>query len=222
MHIVSVVLKVLLALLAVTLVAHTVYSERRNLKLVTIIWSRFRLRMFFEILAVILQVVLVYSFLVWCSPLFKYGWMNLFLGMSGNMYIAPIVELTSADISWVRILPFMFFLLFLVAVPFMAQIEEKIFRKGHYEWPDMVKMSVVFGLIHCVVGVPLASGIALIGSGLFYAHKYRKSFLSELDKHGNWERAEEEAMLVSTTYHTLYNSVLVVILIVLLVITSLN
>lgn len=219
---ISVIMKVLLALLAVTLVAHMVYTERRNMKFVTTIWSRFKIRMFFEVFGLILQTILVYILLAESSPLFKYGWINLFLGKGGNLYIAPITDMASAGISWVRVLPFLFFMLFLVAIPFMARIEENIFRKGKYEWADIIKQSVWFGLIHCLVGVPLGAGIALIGTGLFYACKYRDAFLKGLDKHGDWERAEEEGVLASTTYHTLYNSVLIIILIALMAIMALN
>lgn len=221
MYTLSIIMKVLLALLVVTAVARTVYAERHNMKFITTIWSRFRVLMFFEVFIVILQTGLIYGLLVWCSPLFKYGWINLIFGKSGNMYIAPITEAASASISWVRVLPFLFFPLLLAAVPFMAHIEENMFRKGNHEWPDIIKQSVVFGLVHCLAGVPLAAGIALIGGGFFYACKYRKAFLKGLDKHGDYERAEEEAVLVSTTYHALYNSVLI-ILTAMLAITALN
>ncbi|HEU0085735.1 MAG TPA: hypothetical protein VFQ59_02130 [Candidatus Paceibacterota bacterium] len=148
--------------------------------------------------------------------------MNLFYNEGGNIYIAPIIEAANTSIRWVQVLPFLFFLLFLVAIPLLAHLEEKIFRKGNHKWPDIIKQSVVFGLIHCLVGISLAAGIALIGTGFFYANKYRKTYLKELKEHNDHTRAEEQAVLVSTTYHSFYNSVIIITLIALQAITVLN
>ena len=207
----SIILKVLLAMLTVTFVTQTVYAERRNLNFVMTIWSRFRVQMFFEVFGMLLVTILFCALLMQC-PLFKYGWMDLFFVNGGSLFIAPVIDAAGASNHFARILPFMFILFLLVAMPFWARNEEKSFREGNYEWPDIIKESIVFGLVHCLMGVPLGAGIVLIGVGFFYACKYRKTFLKELDNHGNWHRAEKEAVLVSTTYHTLYNTMVVFVL----------
>lgn len=222
MHIASIILKVLMALVAVAMVAHLVYTERRNLKFIRTVWSRFRVIMFFEVFGMLLVTISVYLLLMWCSPIFKYGWTHLFLERGGNLFIAPMTDAITSDIGWLRIVPFFFFLLFLVAIPFMARIEEQIFRQAHFEWRDIIKMSVIFGLVHCIVGVPLGAGIALIGTGLFYACKYRKTLLKEMKDHHDVIRANEEALLVSTTYHAFYNTVVIIIVMVVLTIAVLN
>ena len=222
MHTILIIMKVLLTILAVTLILQAIYKERRNMKFATTIWSRFSWLMLFEVLAIIFQTVIIYSLLVWISPVFKYGWMHLFLDNGGNMFVAPITEIASSGMGLTRVFPFLFLTLFLVAIPFLARNEENIFRKSAYEWPEIATKSVVFGLIHCLVGVPLAAGIALIGTGFFYGYKYRRAFLINLKTYGNNVIAEKEALLVSTTYHTLYNSILIVVLMILIGVITLN
>ena len=64
------------------------------------------------------------------------------------------------------------------------------------------------------MGVSLAIAIALIFAGLFFGYKYKKAFDKNVVTKDLGE-AREEAMLVSTAYHSLYNTVCAVILIIL-------
>lgn len=205
----SVILKVLLSLVSVTLVARTVYAERRDLKFVLTVWSRFRLRMFCEV--VVLAALTISTMLLLCraAPVLGYGWMNL-LGGPGNMLFAPTGFADSSN-GWTKVVPVLFLVLLFVAIPFLARIEERIFRAGYLKTRQIVKRSVMFGLVHCVAGVPIGVGIALILSGFFYAHKYRESYLKEISRHKNRGRARKEALLVSTTYHACYNTVIVAV-----------
>lgn len=66
--------------------------------------------------------------------------------------------------------------------PLFAFIEEYIFRDGLGMWPtvtawDVVWRSVVFGLIHCVGGVTIRSGLALTLAGLAFSVIYLMSGL---------------------------------------------
>lgn len=106
-----------------------------------------------------------------------------------------------------------------VAVPFMAHVEEQLFREGVTEWRRIVPRSIAFGLVHCIVGIPLAAGLALSISGLYYGWRYKQAYAAQIAKiRGvkNWDQALDafivartEAVLVSTTYHTLWNALLV-------------
>ncbi len=63
-------------------------------------------------------------------------------------------------------------ILLLIQLPALALLEERFCRKGTKGWRDGLLRSIAFGLVHCLVGVPLAVGIALIIPGLWYTHLY--------------------------------------------------
>jgi hypothetical protein len=54
-------------------------------------------------------------------------------------------------------------LLLLAALPMLALVEEYWFRRGTRGWVDGLGRSLLFGLVHTLVGVPL--GVAVLGLG---------------------------------------------------------
>ncbi len=201
--------RVLLVMLAVVGVAVPLIAERRNYDFVWSVWRRFRLTMFFECLSILVLTATVCAVLM-RLPGFNYGWIDLFFAEGGNMLIRPILEGSNSTNILVRIMVPMFFVALAFVLPFLARSEERIFRSGHYEWGAIVKQSVKFGLAHCLAGVPLAAGIALIIPGLFYGFKYKRAFDRCRRVNMDYWRAAEEALMLSTTYHTMCNMILVV------------
>ena len=199
--------EILLVLLAVAGVALPLITERRNYDFVWSVWRRFRIKIFFECLGIVTLTIAV-AVALWQVPGLNYGWINLVFGESGNMLIRPIQEGSDSTNVLVRLMVPMFFVVLAFVLPFLARSEERSFRKGHNEWSSIAKQSIKFGLVHCLVGVPLAVGIAFIISGLFYGLKYKRAFDRSVNTIGYW-RAEEEAVMVSTTYHTMYNMIVV-------------
>ncbi len=81
----------------------------------------------------------------------------------------------------------------LMALPLFAYEEEMMFRVGTHNWKQGCRRSLVFGLMHCIVGVPIFVGLALGVGGLWFTLQYFK---------GGVER--------STTYHLAYNATIFV------------
>lgn len=163
--------------------------------------------MFFEVLGVITLTIAVWVAL-WQVPGLNYGWINLFFGESGNMLIKPIQEGSESTSVLIRLMVPLFFIALAFILPFLARSEEWIFRKGHDRWGPIIKQSVKFGFVHCLVGIPLAGGFALIIPGFFFGYKYKRAFDRNVETMDYW-RAEDEAVMVSTTYHTMYNMIMV-------------
>ncbi len=208
MEILLTISRAIFALLAVASVALSLIVERRNYQFVWSVWRRFRIKMFFECLGIVTLTIAV-AIALWQVPGLNYGWINLFFGgESGNMLIKPVLEGSESSNILIRMMVPVFFIALGFILPFLALSEERSFRKGHDDWGSITKQSVKFGLIHCLVGVPLAAGIALIISGLFYGLKYKSAFDRNVDTKGYW-RAEDEAVMVSTTYHTMHNVIVV-------------
>lgn len=201
----------LLAAFAVANVALVLYDKRREYGFIWQVWKRFRWKMFFQAFGVVLLTIATGLALAQVPGL-NYGWLHLFFAGGGNVLIKPLTIGTDSSYEVVRWLPVLFLTGFLLAIPFLAKMEEEQFRKGHTKWGRIILQSVKFGPIHCLAGIPLAFGIALIVSGLFYGYHYKRSFESNVRRLGR-EAAEEEAVMVSTTYHSMYNTIVLSVLI---------
>lgn len=88
-----------------------------------------------------------------------------------------------------------FMILFMLNVPRLARYEEDQFRRGTKDWKDASGRSIRFGLMHCIVGVPVGVGLALAIGGMWFTYQYFK---------GGVRR--------STLYHSIYNMIFVVII----------
>lgn len=102
-------------------------------------------------------------------PPLRYGWWSL-IGGSGNVLIGQ----TSYNGTLWRLVGIVLPLTLVVLIPWLAHLEESAFRAGseNCSIPRRLRTQLSFGLIHCVVGVPLAVGIALTISGLYYERVY--------------------------------------------------
>ncbi|MBP7770316.1 MAG: hypothetical protein KA066_00145 [Candidatus Pacebacteria bacterium] len=201
---------VLLAVFAVTNIALVLYSKRKEYGFVAQIWRRYRWGMFIQAIGALLLVFAV-AFTIWDVPGLKYGWLHLFYSEGGNVFVRPLQEGSESSYTIVRLLPVLFLGAFLFGIPFLAKFEEDQFRRGFESWPQIMRQSVKFGLIHCLAGIPLAAGIALIVSGLFYGYHYKRSYDQNVRRLGH-EGAQDEAVMVSTAYHSMWNTIIVCVL----------
>lgn len=116
-------------------------------------------------------------------PLLNGSWLHLLPisqnGEATNLAAAPM------QLPWVGPI---FFVLFLLNIPYFASMEESLFRKGTRSWPDALLRSLAFGLVHCIMGVTVAMGLALSIGGLWFSWNYFR---------GGEER--------STLHHATYN-----------------
>lgn len=103
------------------------------------------------------------------NPVLNFGWYTLLeqsMGHDdggGNIITAPL--------SYpVLVAPFLLLLLFVF--PRLAETEEMIFRRGTRDWPMGMRRSLLFGLVHMTVGVPLAVALALSIGGLWFTYQF--------------------------------------------------
>ncbi len=183
-------------------------SERRNLRFVWQVWGRFRFGMFFQCFGVLLITAMVCASLALLVPPLKYGWLNIFIEGGGNPLVAPVMEGSQSANSLIRLLVPIFFGAVILVLPFLAKYEEVMFREGHEKWNEIIWQSIKFGPIHCLIGVPLTAGLALILVGLFYGYHYKRAYEQSVPKFGPLV-AREEALLTSTAYHTMFNTIVV-------------
>lgn len=152
------------------------------------IWRQLRWWMFGQAVLIIAAVIAVRGLLLTYAPLLGWSWLSVWGGDERNVSVIPID-------SPILLVPFL--VLLFVNLPRLARSEEESFRKGTRSWPHALGKSVVFGLVHCLVGVSIATGLAIGVSGLWYSHHY---FVGGVER--------------STHTHTAYNAIVLSVLIV--------
>ncbi|MBP9797592.1 hypothetical protein KBC70_00400 [Candidatus Woesebacteria bacterium] len=94
-----------------------------------------------------------------------FSWLNIFNVQGAN------INLAGSDIPYFGKA---IIILLLAVLPALAETEEKIFREGTNNWLDGTVRSICFGLVHCVVGVPIGIGLAITIPGMYFTFKYFK------------------------------------------------
>lgn len=141
----------------------------------------------------------------------QFSWMIYVFGANVNLLLDPLLVHTYSEgtVNW--ILGGMLYAFLMIVLPFYAQFEERIFRKGGNTWRKIILRAIGFGLIHAVFGVPLLGAFAVMALGLFLGVKYKNAFEEFLEFYSQTE-AEQQAVEVSTVYHTAYNVIIVTVL----------
>jgi hypothetical protein len=128
----------------------------------------------------IVCVIAIMMLLLLAVPILGVGWWML-LGGAGNVALGQTGHTGGSWQITGRVVPLWIFLL----VPLLAHGEEMSFRYGSERdsTSRRPRRQIVFGLGHSVVaGVPIAAGVALIGSGLLYQLVYLSSLNNLLDR----------------------------------------
>jgi len=134
-------------------------------------------------------------------PVLSFGWWQA-LGGVGN----PAIGLTDQDLGILDVLIPAFFLgLLVVALPLLVAREEWVFRRGaeHRGAVSNIRRSVVFGLAHAVIGIPIGAALALSIGGLYLTWCYLRGWRAT--------RSQSGALLESTRAHLAYNVTILVL-----------
>jgi hypothetical protein len=122
-------------------------------------------------LAVVLGVVYA---LTSVAPVLWFGWWAL-LGNSGaNIVLGQ----TGRDGFWWQLAALAIPISLMVLMPVLAYLEEALFRVQCEDdgWARRLIKALLFGMMHWVVGVPIAAGLALTVSGLYFQQTYLAAF----------------------------------------------
>lgn len=151
-------------------------------------------------------VIGTYAVLVWLFPPLRWGWWSA-VGGVGNLLLG---QTGGQGWAW-RALAFAMPLVVLALLPRWAQIEEDIFRAGSERRTRARRavVHVVFGLVHCIVGIPIGAGIALIVSGIYFEQVYLRALRRGNDR--------EAAVDTAAAAHAVSNGIVVGALLVTLV-----
>jgi len=160
----------------------------------------------------LLTAVLAAATLLVQFPVLDFGWWTA-LGGEGNPVFGSTERTRGTPLEVV--IPIVFILLLLPALPLFARREEELFRLGAERWSTARRVwkAVQFGLVHALIGIPIGVALALsIGGAWFqfvYLRAYRYSGGDDV-RHRRWE-----ALLESTRAHLAYNATIAVIVLAL-------
>lgn len=166
-----------------------------------------RARHFLPVPLLLAAVIGVATVLVSIPPL-GFGWWSA-LGGIGNPAFG-MTESTSGTLLF-DLIPLLFLVLLIPALPLLVEREEQLFRLGAEGWSvwRRVSKAVQFGLVHALVGIPIGVALALsIGGGWFTL-----AYLRGVRRGGD----AGSGLMESTRTHVAYNSVIVAVVAIILV-----
>lgn len=100
---------------------------------------------------------------------FGFTWLQLLATPADGKVEGVNLMAAPARVPWVGLA---FLALLMVNVPRLARREEEVFRRGTLGWADGLSRSVRFGLVHCIVGIPIGWGIGLSLGGVWLTWHY--------------------------------------------------
>lgn len=157
----------------------------------------------------VLAGVVVMAILLTSIPPLDFGWWTA-IGGQGN----PAFGVTdrTAGTPLELVVPIVFLVLLVPAMPLLVEREELVFRLGAEGWsaPKRVAKALLFGLVHAVIGIPVGVALALSVGGAWFTHAYVRAF-----RRTGSRRA---ALAESTRCHLAYNSSIVALVVLVLVV----
>ncbi len=144
-------------------------------------------------------------------PGLDFGWWTA-IGGEGNPAVG--VGREGAAGPFESVLPIVFMSLLLIGLPLLVEGEEWVFRRGAQTRSRAAnaRRSVLFGLVHALVGVPIGVALALSVGGAYFTWAYLRAWSTT----GN----EDAALAESTRSHLAYNLVIAGIILLALAVGS--
>ena len=167
------------------------------------------LRMHHFLFAVPLLIAVVSTaVLLFQVPGLSFGWWTA-IGGEGNPVFGSARPSAVGRLE--AVLPVVFGVLLLLGLPLLVEGEEWVFRRGaeHRSRSANLRRAVLFGLVHAVVGVPIAAALALTVGGVYLNWRYLVVWRTT--------NSPRLALLESTRAHLAYNLVIVALVLTALV-----
>ncbi len=111
-------------------------------------------------------------------PGLSWGWWSA-IGGVGSPVVGSSERSAGTPLEW--IVPAVFLTMLIPALPLFAESEERMFRLGAERWSNArrVRRALEFGLVHCLIGIPIGVGLALSIGGLYFTWAYLRGGVAE-------------------------------------------
>ena len=225
------VFSITLSLAIFIMISHQLWSKRSQLNFVVKVYFKNGILAYIRALLILLVTittgVIIY---IYVPEFLRWGWARLIFGDSGNVAMQPIttayeagqkvneLQGNSFDFRWLFIIPV--WMIFILSLPFWAEIEEKIFRQGVHSWRGITINSIKFGLIHLIMGIPICWALTLAVPGFLFACRYKYVYHRHLKKFNNEAKAQKAGVEASTADHAIYNAILITLAVAVLLLAT--
>jgi hypothetical protein len=201
-------------------IAYEIWRNRRRLHLVTQVYLRSGILTYVRAVLIFIATTTT-TLIAWqiVPDFMRYGWTDFVFGYSTNVAFQPVVTIDQVSRTQSQsgfpfayvgaLLAILFWLVMILALPFLAEIEERVFRQGIHTWKAISRSSLVFGLIHLIMGIPLFMGFVLFVPGFLFACRYKYAYHRHLKQFDQELAAQEVGVQASTADHAVYNALLV-------------
>jgi hypothetical protein len=149
---------------------------------------------------------------LYAVPILRIGWWTA-IGGTGNIVTGGTTRTGGTPLEWM--IPALFLALLFPALPLFAEREEIMFRRGAEHWDGRTRiwMGLKFGLVHLIMGIPIAVALALSIGGWYFQWCYLRGHR----RSGGSVRA---AVLESTRAHFVYNAEVLSIAVIALILAG--
>lgn len=172
-------------------------ADAENRRYCVSVYRRIRPRGVALNVTVLAVTISLYVLLVRILPWLNYSWISAVVAAGSGQAQAGGTNPIAAPLFLPLIGP-MFAALLLFCLPLLTRAEERAFRRGTRSMVHAVPRSLVFGLAHCIVGVPLAAGLAISVPGMWFSYVYLTA-----------ERSGKDGVETAAIAHTTANAVLI-------------
>ena len=157
----------------------------------------------------VLAAVIGVALALFTLPGLSWGWWTA-LGGEGNPVFGTNQSTQGSPLE--VIVPLVFLVLLVPGLPLLVEREEQVFRRGAERRTSVqnVGRSVMFGLAHAIVGIPIGAALALSIGGAYLTIMYLRGWRTTGTQAG--------ALAESTRAHLAYNLVIVTLVAVALLV----
>lgn len=157
----------------------------------------------------VLAAVIGVALALFTLPGLSWGWWTA-LGGEGNPVFGTNQSTQGSPLE--VIVPLVFLVLLVPGLPLLVEREEQVFRRGAERRASVqnVGRSVMFGLAHAIVGIPIGAALALSIGGAYLTIMYLRGWRATGTQAG--------ALAESTRAHLAYNLVIVTLVAVALLV----
>jgi hypothetical protein len=132
-----------------------------------------------------------------------WGWSALLQGSGGqstNVNVAGVVQFPI-------VLGIGFALVLAWYMPRLVHVEEQIFRDGRTRIRQWAPASILFGLAHMLVGIPLGAALALVWPALMFTFVYKRAYRAIVN-----QGPQHDPIWRATVWHLMHNLMIVILL----------
>lgn len=158
------------------------------------------------LLVIFILVTILFCYNIPLPSFMTWSWFSIFSGDSkdvGNVITKPF----SSDSIIIIVV---FWTILTLALPYLAKMEEEVFRSNILTLKKRILYSLYFGFAHMIMGVNISVSLILSIVGFIYSIFYTNAYNKEIKT--NPQSANEMAILVSSSIHTKYNFILITLL----------